>query len=131
MCFDKIKEGKHPTCVENCPAEALTFGSRRELIAEAHRRIASDPDLYYDQVYGEHEAGGTSFLYLASVPFQEIGLNTKLQNSSYPELTKGFLYSVPSIFVLWPALLLGIYKSTKNNSNYKEDEKYSNYASER
>ncbi len=131
MCFDRQQGGQLPACVANCPAEALTFGTRRELIAEAHRRISSDPDLYYDQVYGEHEAGGTSFLYIASVPFQEIGLNTKLQHSSYPELTKGFLYSVPSIFVLWPALLLGIYKSTKNNSNDEEDEKYSDYPSER
>lgn len=121
MCCDRIQEGQLPACVENCPAEALTFGSRRELIAEAHRRISSDPDLYYDQVYGEHEAGGTSFLYIASVPFNELGLNTKLQKSSYPELTKGFLYSVPSIFVLWPALLLGIYKATKNNTNSLEE----------
>lgn len=131
MCFDRQQEGQLPACVANCPAEALTFGTRRELIAEAHRRISSDPDLYYDQVFGEHVAGGTSFLYIASVPFKEIGLNTKLQNSSYPELTKGFLYSVPSIFVLWPALLLGIYKSTKNNSNNEEDETYSNYPGER
>ncbi|HAG15444.1 MAG TPA: hypothetical protein DCG69_02825 [Bacteroidales bacterium] len=121
MCFDQIESGQLPICVANCPAEALSFGSRRELIAEAHRRIYANPDLYYDQVYGEHEAGGTSFLYLSSVPFAEIGLRTELQKSSYPELTKGFLYSVPSIFVLWPALLLGIFKSTKSNSNIEEE----------
>ena len=40
-------------------------------------------------------------------------MNTKVQNSSYPELTKGFLYSVPSIFVLWPAMLLGLHNATK------------------
>ncbi|MCF8378705.1 MAG: 4Fe-4S dicluster domain-containing protein [Bacteroidales bacterium] len=121
MCYDRVLEGKLPACVENCPAEALTFGTRRELIAEARRRINDNPDLYYDGIYGEHEAGGTGNLYISSVPFEELGLNTNLQTKPYPELTKGFLYSVPSIFILWPAILLGMHKSTKKNQNKEED----------
>ena len=121
MCFDRIKEGLQPACVENCPAEALTFETRRELLAEAHRRISSNPKTYYDGIYGENEAGGTGFLILSAVPFEEIGLNTKLQNKSYPELTKGFLYSVPSVFVLLPAILLGIFKATKKRQTQEEE----------
>jgi len=116
MCFDRIKEGELPACVAECPAEAITLGTRKELIAEARRRIHDDPDAYYDGIYGENEAGGTGVLYLSPVPFEELGFNTRLQNKSYPELTKGFLYSVPSIFILWPALLLGIHNATKNNA---------------
>lgn len=121
MCFERLKEGKLPACVENCPAEALVFGTRRELIAEARKRIAENPDQYYDHIYGETEAGGTSFLYLSPVPFEELGFNTNVQNASYPSLTKGFLYSVPSIFVLWPMILLGIHDATKNKRNKTED----------
>ena len=121
MCYNRRLEGKIPACVENCPAEALLFGSRRELIKEAHRRIHESPDQYVDHIYGEHEAGGTGFLQLSPVPFNELGLNTSIQNSSYPELSKGFLYSVPTIFVLWPAVLLGIHEATKNN-HLKEEE---------
>ena len=55
------------------------------------------------------------------VPFNELGLNTELQNSSYPALTKGFLYSVPAVFVLLPALLLGIHEATKNNQPKEEE----------
>lgn len=122
MCFERIAQGQIPACVENCPAEALLFGTRREMIAEARRRINENPDMYYDGIYGEHEAGGTGFLYLSPVPFEELGFNTSVQKKPYPELTKGFLYSVPSIFVLWPAILLGIHKSTKNKQNPEEDE---------
>lgn len=122
MCWDRVKDGKLPACVEGCPADALTFGPRRELIAEARRRINENPDQYYDHIYGEHEAGGTGFLYLSPVPFQEIGFNTSIMNKPYPELTKGFLYSVPSIFVLWPAMLLGIHKATSNKNNQNQDE---------
>jgi len=123
MCYDRLKEGELPACVANCPAEALTFGPRRELIKEARKRIYENPDTYYDGIYGEHEAGGTSFLYLSPVPFEQLGFNTKIQKKSYPELSKGFLYAVPSIFILWPAILLGIHNATKNPvKNAKEHE---------
>ncbi len=121
MCYDRVQDGELPACVTDCPAEALTFGTRRELIAEARRRIHDNPEMYYDGIYGEHEAGGTGYLYLSPVPFEELGLNTKLQKKSYPELTKGFLFSVPSIFILWPAMLLGIHNATKNNNKTDED----------
>jgi len=121
MCFERVSEGRLPACVEDCPAEALTFGTRRELIAEARKRIHEYPDMYYDHIYGEHEAGGTGFLYISSVPFEELGLNTSVQNRPYPELAKGFLYSVPSIFVLWPAILLGIYNATKDDHKNEDD----------
>ena len=121
MCYDRIKEGKIPACAEACPGDALTFGTRRELIKEARKRIFENPKDYRDQVYGEEVAGGTGYLYAASVPFNELGFNPKLQNSSYPELSKGFLYTVPSVFVLLPPLLLGIHEATKRNHSKEEE----------
>jgi Fe-S-cluster-containing dehydrogenase component len=114
MCFDRLMEGKMPACVESCEAGALVFGTRKEIIAEARKRIHENPDNYVDYIYGEYEAGGTAFMYLSPVPFDELGLNTGIQKTSYPALSKGFLYSVPTVFVLWPALLLGIHEATKN-----------------
>ena len=121
MCFDRQKLGEKPVCVSNCPAEALVFGTRRDLIHEARKRIVENPELYTDHIYGEHEAGGTGWLYLSPVPFEELGMNTNIQQASYPALTKGFLYTVPSVDLLLPPLLLGIYAATKNNES-KEDE---------
>jgi len=121
MCYDRLKEGKLSVCVENCPAEALIYGTRRELIKEARKRINDNPDQYIDHIYGEHEAGGTGFLYLAGVPFKDLGMRTNIQTESYPSLSKGFLYAVPSVFVLWPAILLGIREATKDNHLKTED----------
>jgi formate dehydrogenase iron-sulfur subunit len=123
MCFEnKLQNGEKPSCVENCPNEALLYGTRRELIQEARKRIVESPDVYVDHIYGENEAGGTGWLYLSPVPSEELGLNTSIQKASYPALTKGFLYSVPTIFVLAPALLLGIHQSTKNNHVNEESD---------
>ena len=122
MCYDRQQEGKKPACVENCPAEAIVFGTRRELIAEARKRINENPDVYVDHIYGEHEAGGTGMLYLAPVEMNELGMNTGLRKDDYPSLTKGFLYSVPSVFVLGPAILLGLHEASKSNKKTETDE---------
>jgi len=122
LCYDRIMDGKVPACVETCPANAVTFGTRRELLREARKRIIENPDNYVDQIYGENVAGGTGYLYIGPAPFNELGFNTKLQESSYPALTKGFLYSVPAVFVLLPSLLLGIHESTKEKENKEENE---------
>jgi Fe-S-cluster-containing dehydrogenase component len=116
MCYERLKTGEPPACAYNCPNEALIYGKRRDLIKEAHKRIVENPGLYMDHIYGENEAGGTGWLYISPVPLEELGMKTNLQKSSYPALTKGFLYSVPSIFVLVPAFLLGIHQSTKDKN---------------
>ena len=67
MCFDRQLKGETPVCVSNCPNEALLYGKRRDLIKEAHRRIYEKPELYVDHIYGEHEVGGTGWLYLSPV----------------------------------------------------------------
>ena len=111
MCYELIKKGEKPACVEACPAEALMFGKRRDLIEEARKRIYESPDSYHHEIYGEQEVGGTGLLYLTSVPFKEVGLRTDLGTTAYPEYNKTFLYSVPLVLILWPAFLLGLNNS--------------------
>ena len=70
MCWERLKEGEEPACVANCPEEAIIFGTRRELIDEAKHRIYTEPDRYVHEIYGEHDAGGTGYLYLSAVSFE-------------------------------------------------------------
>ena len=46
-----------PACVKACPADALRFGTRDDILQEAHNRISDRPDKYVDHIYGEKEAG--------------------------------------------------------------------------
>ena len=113
LCWERLEKGEKPACVENCPAEALTFGTRRKLIEEANQRIYQNPGEYLHHIYGEHEVGGTGYLYLSKVPFEQIGFKTDLGTTPYPEYSKGFLYAVPIVLLLWPAFLIGVNSITK------------------
>ncbi len=71
-----------PACVAACATGAIIHGERDELLAEARRRIRRSPAKYQNHVWGEQEGGGTSWLYLAAVPFDTVGLPTKLPSPS-------------------------------------------------
>ena len=114
-CVERTEEGKIPACVDACPEEAITFGRRSALLAEAHKRISESPDEYINHIYGEREAGGTSTLYLASVPFEQLGFKPTIGNRSFPEYTREFLYAVPFLLAGVPALLLGINRATQGH----------------
>jgi Fe-S-cluster-containing dehydrogenase component len=66
----------NPACAEVCPSEAVVYGRRADLLAEARRRIAADPAKYNPKIFGEHDGGGTQVLYLAAagVSFRDLGL---------------------------------------------------------
>lgn len=120
MCFEKITEGEQPACVEACPEEALMFGSRRALLDEAKTRIYNNPEDYVHQIYGEHEVGGTGYMYISPVPFEKLGFRSDLGKTPFPEYTKTFLYSVPLVLTLWPPLLLALNKATKRDDENEE-----------
>jgi len=72
FCASRTEQGLLPACVDMCPVEALTYGKRYELVKLAHKRIEENPKKYIDHVYGEHEVGGTSWMYLASKEFTSL-----------------------------------------------------------
>jgi formate dehydrogenase iron-sulfur subunit len=109
LCHPRISEGLLPGCVEACPMEALTFGKRKDLLAIARERIRKHPDRYVNHIYGELEMGGTSWLYIAGVPFTDIGLREDLGTTPAPKFTSGALGAVPMVVGLWPVLLTGLY----------------------
>jgi Fe-S-cluster-containing dehydrogenase component len=95
-----------PACVKICPEEVMTYGKRSDLLKLAHEKIRGQPDLYVDHVYGEHEAGGTSWLWLSSVPFEQVGFK-HFDHKAPPRLTEKIQHSEFRFF-LPPAMLYGL-----------------------
>lgn len=115
FCPERLRAGKPPACAGACPQGAIAYGSRRELLNEARRRIASSPGLYHPEVYGDHDVGGTCVLYLAGAPFGELGFRTDLGTRPFPEYTREFLYAVPIIDIVLPVLLFGVHRAIRED----------------
>ncbi len=120
LCYPRIKEGKLPACAEACPTGAVTFGRRKDLLKLARKRIAAHPDMYIDHIYGEREVGGTNWLYISGVPFEQLGFPVNLPEKPLIELTKGFLSSVSVVFTVWPALFGMVYAAVSHRDKYYE-----------
>ena len=124
FCADRQAQGLEPACTSVCPSGALTFGKRAALLDEAKRRVYAEKSRYVRHVYGEHEAGGTSWLYISDIPFEKLALNTGMPNRPYAELVAGALGAPPFVMTLWPPLLMGLYTFSKRRDEVEEKENH-------
>lgn len=95
LCADRTSRGAPTACADACPRGAIAFGRRGDLLVEAWRRIDGD-ERYVRHVYGEHEVGGTSVLYISDVPFEALGFRTSLPDEPLPEYTWSVTRLIPS-----------------------------------
>ncbi len=96
----------NPACCEVCPREAVIYGWRKDLLAEAKRRLGAEPGRYNGHVYGEKEGGGTAVLYLAAagISFAALGLPDLPERSAAQ-----FSESVSHAPYLWGATPVVLY----------------------
>ena len=123
FCVARTESGLAPACVEVCPPEALTYGRRSMLIEVARTRINDYPARYKAHVFGEFEAGGTSWLYLASKDFKELNF-PDLPEDPMPGTSESiqhgiFAYFVPPVSLY--ALLGGLMWLTKKQKEAEEE----------
>lgn len=64
-CYNRIKEGDLPACIEVCPEDVQKIGPRPEIVEKA-QQLAKATNGY---IYGETENGGTNTIYVSPVPF--------------------------------------------------------------
>lgn len=133
LCSEtKLKEGKPTACSTACPAGAIVFGKREELLRLAKERIKAQPEVYLDHVYGETEVGGTNVLYLTkkNVSFASLGLPA-FGHKGVAVLTESiqhrlFQYFIPPIAIY--SILGGIMyfnqKRKKNAGTLGGDDEY-------
>lgn len=112
MCAGRLAEGQQPACIGACPNGALRFGKRAELLALAHGLIAANPNRYVDHIYGESEAGGTSMLYLSSVPFSQLGFPS-LGSQPIPHYAEAVMRQTPTIALTVASVVTALYWLTR------------------
>lgn len=125
LCMHRLPDGAEPACTEVCPTDAVIFGKRGDLMADAKNRISKTPGKYYeDRVYGETEAGGTQVLYLSRVPFAALGLPTLTHGSlaEYSTKYQSILYkwmAIPTLIYI--GLVAFIRRSWKHHKKQAEE----------
>lgn len=107
FCYDRQSEGKQPACIDACPTGAVTFGKRDQMLATARTLIQEHPGRYVNHIYGETEAGGTSFLMIAGVPFEKLGL-PQPGSKALTELPETIMAGVVPFALAWGLLLTGV-----------------------
>lgn len=134
-------EGGMPACVSACPTGATIFGPRDELVKQAHRRIAAQPDRYIDHVYGEKEFGGTSVMYISDVPlhktlkmpstdgFQKLRV-PELSQQSIPSQLHGWVMVTPVQFLTVSAGLAGLWVIRRRMKRAKETDNEARHGNE-
>lgn len=80
LCYDRVKSGKIPACVEACPRNAIAFGVKEEMRERARKR-AEEINGY---IYGDKENSGTSNFYVSPVPFEKINDKLAEQKAKQP-----------------------------------------------
>lgn len=122
MCMSRVAGGQMPACVSVCPTGALTYGERDKLVEEAKARMTDSPNLYVNHIYGKEEVGGTSWLYISDIPFNQLGFRTDVVNRPLPEYTGRVLRLTPAVALGWGALLTGMYFYTKRRNENEKGE---------
>lgn len=118
LCHHRYAEGKYSACCEFCPTGASIFGKVVDLQNEAKKRLTLktgteyafpvqtvDSSIksvrpvskYVNHIYGMNEAGGTQYLLLAGVPFEQLGFNPNITDQTYPTLTWDYIVKVPAL----------------------------------
>jgi Fe-S-cluster-containing dehydrogenase component len=124
FCHDaRLTKEQPPACVESCPMEVMTFGPRSQVLAIARERMKAHPTRYTPHIYGENEVGGTSWLYLAAIPFEQLGF-PKLGFAPTPGYTEPIQHAIFKWFLPPVALfatLGGVWKYMSTHHSAEPD----------
>ncbi|MCU0727860.1 MAG: 4Fe-4S dicluster domain-containing protein [Planctomycetes bacterium] len=122
MCHDRVSRGKKPACTLFCPYGGIQSGPREEMLAEAKRRLAEEPDKYHQHVYGEREAGGTGVLVIGAVPPERLGLPVNVGDDPLPEKTWAALSRLPGVVGVAGAFSLAFWWVVRRRDQVRAEE---------
>lgn len=85
FCADRVVNGEIPACAKTCPAGAMEYGDRDELVARGSARVAELRAKGYDDayLYGRWELGGLHQMYILQERPSAYGLP---ENPQFPTL---------------------------------------------
>ena len=119
-CVDRISHGMSPACVSTCQPEALSFGTRNEMMAAAHERVAMLKERGYTDacVYGENEMGG---LHVIQVFKYGVKTHGQVENPQVMGTAGAMNIMKPITAVVTPIVVVGLGAMFALATGYKRD----------
>jgi formate dehydrogenase iron-sulfur subunit len=118
LCSDRVAVGLEPACIKSCPTQALTFGSKEEMLALAHHRIEDLKERGFGQaaVYDPPGVSGTHVFYV--LPHGDrpdaYGLPRNPAVSPIVELWRSSFARGLGVFTMFAVLAAGILHYMRN-----------------
>jgi formate dehydrogenase iron-sulfur subunit len=119
LCVDRLDAGEKPACAKTCASGAIQFGQREELLTIARERVYAKNSPYIKHIYGEEEVGGTTWMYLSVVPFEQLGF-PPLPEGTPVYINDKILHATPTIAVGMGLALSGIYWMIKRRMRIQD-----------
>lgn len=124
FCIDHVKEGMEPCCVEACPIEATTFGTRTDQLTKAKNRVQVLAKTGWPeaQLYGEEEVGGLHTLYVLLKPPAFYGLPEHPRQATRNVIAQWASGSLAAAVLIVPFWYLFKRMSKKDDLSVKQKE---------
>ena len=109
LCSDRVSVGLEPACVKACPTQALSFGSKDDMLEMAHHRLEDlhDRGLTKAGVYDPEGVGGTHVVFVlphADRP-EAYGLPAAPRISPVVQIWRGGFSKALGIFTIFAVLV--------------------------
>jgi formate dehydrogenase iron-sulfur subunit len=127
LCSDRVAVGLEPACIKTCPTQALSFGSKEDMLAQAEHRLLDLHERGFTKaaVYDPAGVGGTHVVFV--LPHgdrpEAYGLPRAPRVSQAVELWRGWVAKSLGVFTMFAVMVAGIFHYMKVGPlEVKEDE---------
>ncbi|MGB4617722.1 MAG: 4Fe-4S dicluster domain-containing protein [Dethiobacteria bacterium] len=113
LCYDRITNGLIPACAKTCPTGAISFGERREMIAQAEKRLEElkKAGNVKARIYGLEELDGLGVMYVLGDAPSSYGLPENPRVSTAAQIWNVIFKPVRAVMVLAMIFALWVNKS--------------------
>jgi formate dehydrogenase iron-sulfur subunit len=126
LCSDRLAVGQQPACAKACPTQAIMFGTKAEMVAQADKNVSILKSRGFDKagLYNPPGVGGTHVMYVlhhADQPQLYAGLAVSPRISPIVEMWKG-VSKYAGMAVMGLAALVGVAHYAIKGPNRVSDE---------
>jgi len=117
LCSDRVSVGLEPACIKACPTQALSFGSKEDMLGQAEHRLVDLKERGFDKaaVYDPAGVGGTHVFYV--LPHgdrpEAYGLPKDPHVSPAVTLWRGWFARSLGVFTMFAVLVAGVFHYMK------------------